>query len=160
MLHTWKHMHTHTAKHMYSRHTNKHRHTCTHSTNEDGNLAVSLLSSPSVSLPSAVTKSKKFEVLSFILSQYWTVPASQAIKHKVILTIISVPLFSSSEHSVVTFTLSSCFCSFQVSSAELSPIDDCQKRSFLIRIYEACAYWSTTVHCRGRQRTVVTMWTV
>ena len=61
--------------------THKHRHACTHPTNEDGNLAVVLLSSTPVSLPPAVRKSKKFEVLSFILSRCWTVPDNQTQSH-------------------------------------------------------------------------------
>lgn len=64
-------------------HAHIHAEAYTHSTNEDGNLSLSLLSSLSISLPPAVTQSKKFEALSFILSQSWTVLDSQAIKHKV-----------------------------------------------------------------------------
>lgn len=105
------------------RHNNTHSlintntHAWTHSTNEDGNLTVSLLSFLPVSLPPAVTKSKKFEVLSFILSQCWTVPGSQAIKHNHHFT--PSVLFKMLHHYFPSLAVS---CSFQVSLIEPLPI--------------------------------------
>lgn len=100
-VHTHIHSQTHALTHT---HVYTHTYACTHSTNEDGNPTISRLSSPSVSLPPAVTKSKKFEVSSFILSRCRTVPGSQAIKHKVTSHHhFSPSLFSSSEHSTIIF---------------------------------------------------------
>lgn len=65
----------HLAKHT---HPHEEKHACTHSTNEDKNLTVSLLSAKSVSLPVAARKSLKFCLLSCL-----SVGQRQAIKRKV-----------------------------------------------------------------------------
>lgn len=66
---------THLTKHT---HPHGEKHACTHSTNEDKNLTVSLLSAMSVSLPAAARKSLKFCLLSCL-----SVGQRQAIKRKV-----------------------------------------------------------------------------
>lgn len=86
IMHAYMKAHV-TCTHMTSQthtHTHTQRHACTHSTNEDGNLALSLSAVIPRLYPchqlSLKVKSLKF--LSFILFRCWTVPGSQAIKHK------------------------------------------------------------------------------
>lgn len=109
--------------------TNAHRLACTHSTNEDENLAASLVSSLAVSLPPAIIQSKKFEVFVFYPS--WTVKQSNTMS---LLTIISVPLFSSSEHFII-LPLPRVLLLFQVSLIEPLPIANSQKLSIICAVH-------------------------
>lgn len=125
-------------------------------------ISLPLCHSPSVSLPPAVMKSKKFEVLSFILFRCWTVPGSQAIKHTVTAHhhfSLSVLFFRALHHYFASLSIPPLL---QVSVIDPLPTDDIQILSFSaeysiwctyrIYIYVYCIVWCS----RGRQWTVIT----
>lgn len=78
-------------------HTHKNRRA--HTSNEDRNLAVSLLSSASVAANSC---QEKFEVLSFIASLDWTAPGSPAHIYQIIS--LALCCFDATNYKMLTCT--------------------------------------------------------
>lgn len=103
-------------------------------------------------LPPAVRKSKKLEVFSFMFSRSWTVPGNQT--QKSLVTIISLPLFSSSEQSVLSsailpiLMLVSAVFNWTFTYRRMTVFSP----EYMMQIDTLLC--STTMHCRSRSNAV------